>query len=100
MEILDASGTDYLYDLDIRDYNLWVKEKLPVILILFDASQRRAYWLAVQQYFSRDVAHQPKKGAKTVRIRVPRRQAVNGRAIATMRELKWAAIRQEQEEES
>ena len=69
-------------------------------LILFDATRSRAYWLAVQQYFSLEVTHQPKKGAKSVRIRVPRRQAVNGRAIAKMRELKWAAIHQAQGEES
>lgn len=100
METLDASSTDYLYDLDIRDYNLWIKEKLPVILILFDASRRCAYWLAVQQYFNEDIARRPKKGAKTVRIRVPKRQTVNGRAIAKMRELKWEAIRQEQGEGS
>jgi len=98
MEALAASGTDYVYDLDIRDYNLWVKEKMPVIFILFDASRRRAYWLAVQQYFKESVALQPKKGAKTVRIRVPRRQTVNGRAVAKMRELKWQAIHQEKGE--
>ncbi len=94
-ETLEASGTDYLFDLDIRDYNLWIKEKTPVILILFDASRRRAYWCAVQEYFKGDSARQPKKGAKRVRIRVPRGKAVNGRAIAKMRELKWAAIHQE-----
>jgi len=99
-ETLEASGTDYLYDLDIRDYNLWIKEKMPVVLILFDASRRRAYWLAVQQYFKEDVARQPKKGAKTVRVRVPMRQAVNSRAVAKMRELKWQAIRQEKGEGS
>jgi hypothetical protein len=96
-ERLDASGADYLYDLDIRDYNLWIKEKMPVILVLFDASSRRAYWLAVQQYFREDIARRPRKGAKTVRIRVAKRQTVNDRAIAKMRELKWQAIHQEQE---
>lgn len=100
METLDASGTDYVYDLDIRDYNLWLREKSPVILSLFDASRRRAYWLAVQQFFMVHAARRPKKGAKTIRIRVPKRQAVNGRAIAKMRELKWTAIHQERGEES
>jgi hypothetical protein len=99
-ERMDPSGTDYLYDLDIRDYNLWIKEKMPVILILFDASRRRAYWLVVQQYFNEKASRQPKKRAKTVRIRVPQRQVVNARAIAKMRELKWQAIHQEQGEGS
>lgn len=99
-ETLDASSSDYLYDLDLRDCNLWIKEAMPVMLVLFDASRRRAYWLAIQQYFDEDVARRPKKGAKTVRIRVSKRQAVNGKAIAKWRELKWQAIRQEQGEQS
>ncbi|MCI0457037.1 MAG: DUF4365 domain-containing protein [Gemmataceae bacterium] len=97
-EALDESETNYLYDLDIRDYNLWVREKMPVIFILFDASRRRAYWLTVQEYFQADVARRPKPGAKSVRIRVPKRQAVNRRAIRTIRQLKQAAIELEKEE--
>jgi hypothetical protein len=64
---------------------------VPVILILFDAARRQAYWLHVQGYFREALARQPKKGAKTVRARVPMRQKVNHRAIAKLRELKWEA---------
>jgi hypothetical protein len=92
METLDASGTNYVYDLDIRDYNLWIRESMPVVLALFDASRRRAYWLGVKEYFNAGVARQPKKGARSVRIRVPKRQIVNGRAIAKMRALKRAVV--------
>src|SRR5205085_10654458 len=35
MQRLGASGADYVYDLDVRDHNLWTREKMPVILILF-----------------------------------------------------------------
>jgi len=90
-ETLEAVGADYVFDLDIRDYNLWMIEEMPVILILFAASRRRAYWLCVQNYFSKDEARQPRKGAKTVRVRVPRRQPVTQRAVATWRDLKWQA---------
>jgi uncharacterized protein DUF4365 len=90
-ESLHTIGPDYVFDLDVRDYNLWKLEKTPVILILFDASRRRACWLSVQNYFSEDAARRPKHGAKTVRVRVPRRQAVSRRAVAKMRDLKWAA---------
>jgi hypothetical protein len=78
----------YVFDVDIRDYHLWTKEEMPVVLILFDASRRKAYWLAVQRYFQEDVARRPKKGAKTVRVRVPKRQTLNRAAIETMRKLK------------
>jgi hypothetical protein len=90
-EALQAVGPDYVFDVGIRDYNLWMLERMPVILILFDAGRRRANWLWVQRYFSEDGTRRPKKGAKTVRVHVPKHQVVNRRAIAKMRDLKWAA---------
>jgi len=89
-ETLHKTGSGYVFDLDIRDYNLWMLEKTPVLLILFDAGRKRAYWLAVQRYF-RDSGRKPKKGAKTVRVRVPARQVVNRRAVTRWRTLKRAA---------
>ena len=90
-ENLPAVGGNYVFDLDIRDYNRWTRETWPVILILFDASRRRAFWLHVQRYFRENVARRPKKSAKKVRVRVPKRQVVNRRAIAKMRDLMWEA---------
>jgi hypothetical protein len=87
-ETLKAVGAIYAFDLDIRDYNLWMVEELPVFLVLFDASRRRAWWLDVQRYFHENANRRPKKGAKKVRVRIPRRQIMNRRAIATMRDLK------------
>jgi Domain of unknown function (DUF4365) len=92
-ESLQTVGANFVFDLDIRDYNLWLLEEMPVILNLFDASRRRAYWLAVQRYFSEDASRQPKKGAKTVRVRVPKRQIVNRWAIAKWRDLKREELR-------
>src|SRR5262249_27317104 len=97
MEQLEESGREYVYDMDIRDYNLWMREEAPVILVLFDATRRWAYWLAVQRYFREVVAHRPRKGAKTVRVRVPQRQVVNRRAIAAMRALKRESALRETE---
>src|ERR1700722_18996461 len=45
---LSAVESHYVFDLDLRDYNLWMLEEWPVILVLYDASRRRAYWLPVQ----------------------------------------------------
>jgi hypothetical protein len=99
-ETLRVVGSDYVFDVDIRDFHLWMLEEMPVILILFDASRRRAFWLHVQGYFGDDAVQQPKKGAKTVRVRVSARQVVNRRAIAKMRELKSEAIGSPKGEES
>jgi hypothetical protein len=90
-ETLPAVGAEFVFDLDIRDYNLWMAEKFPVILILFDASRRRAYWLDVQRYFHGEAAHRPKGGAKSIRVRVPARQTVTRRAVARMRARKGEA---------
>src|SRR3954453_16364916 len=87
-ESLEAVGSDYVFDVDIRDYNLWMLERMPVILILFDASRRRPFWLFFQSYFHEDAARRPKKTAQSVRVRVPKQQTVNRQAIAKMRDLK------------
>jgi hypothetical protein len=88
-ESLPLTGSYHYYDLDIRDYNLWIFQNVPVILILYDAIRRKAYWVDVQQYFADNPGRRPEKGAKSIRVRVPRRQVVNRRAIANMRALKW-----------
>jgi hypothetical protein len=88
MESLKAIGSDYVFDVDIRDYNLWINEDMLVILVLYDALRRRAVWLPVQPYFEADPRRRAKGGRKTVRVRVPRSQYVNDRAIARIRELK------------
>jgi len=77
-----------VFDLDVRDLNLWMLELSPVFLVLFDASRRKAYWLHVQGYFRQDRVRRPRKSGKTVRVRVPRRQAVNRRAVGFMRQIK------------
>lgn len=86
VEVLQRFDSDYVFDLDIRDYNLWRRERSPVFLVLFDASRRKAYWLYTQRYFQDQASRQPKPHAKTVRVRVPQHQAIQRRAIARMRE--------------
>jgi hypothetical protein len=84
-ETLTPFEESYAFDLDIRDYNLWRIERMSVILVLFDAAKRRAYWLHVQHYFEGNPARLPRKGAKTVRVWVGKHQVVNRRAVAKMR---------------
>jgi hypothetical protein len=93
-ETLEESATAYVFDLDIRDYHLWRIEPMPVFLILFDVARRQAYWLYVQRYFAEDSSRRPKKGAKTVRVRVPKSQAFGRRAVRRMRVHKQEALAQ------
>jgi hypothetical protein len=89
-ESLVRSGENCAFDLDVRDYNLRKVERFPVILVLFDATERRAYWVHVQDYFAGSPPRRPKKRAKTIRVLVPRRQVVNRRAVARWRIAKGA----------
>lgn len=93
-ENLKASGDKFVFDMDLRDYARWMRELMPVILILFGASKRRAYWLYVQRYFDEDPSRKPRQGVRTVRVRVPRRQAVSRTAIKTMRAYKQRVLQQ------
>src|SRR5262245_45599244 len=85
-EALTRSGPNFAFDLDVRDYNLWMTEKSPVLLVLFDASKRKAYWLFVKQYFKDDESRRPRRGAKTVRVCVPRRQVVTRKGVGLWRD--------------
>ena len=86
-EHLKEVGRACVYDLDIRDYNLWMTEQTLVVLVLFDAIRRRAYWLAVKRHFVENEDRRPAKGAKWVRVRIPKRQRMNRQAIADLRVL-------------
>jgi hypothetical protein len=99
-ESFGEQATDCMFDLDIRDYNLWMREKEPVILILYDASKRQAYWLAIQRYFQDNADRRPRKASKTVRVRVSKKQIVNQGAIASMRGLKSLTHHGEREEDA
>jgi hypothetical protein len=87
-ESLHRGGAGFAHDIDLRDYNLWNLELMPVILVLFEATKRRAWWVHVQGFFQESDERKPAKGAKSVRINVPARQQINLRAIAQLRGIK------------
>jgi hypothetical protein len=91
---LGASGEAIAFDVDIRDYNMWTAEPMPVILVLYGAIRRRAHWLYVQQYFAEDASRRPRRGAKTVRVRVPKRQLLSRAAVRKMRAYKQEVLEQ------
>lgn len=93
-EGLSNSGNDLAHDVDVRDYALWSAELMPVVLVLFDVSKRRAYWLYVQRYFAENALRKPKPDAKSVRVIIPTRQVVSRAAIRKLREFKQAVQEQ------
>jgi hypothetical protein len=89
-----SSGVEYVFDLAIEDYNLWIEEPMPVLLVLFDAQKRRAFWLYMQRYFGPDPSRKPRKGAKTVRVFIPLQQRFGRRTVVLMRSWKRKILEQ------
>jgi Domain of unknown function (DUF4365) len=85
---LDSDGASYWFNLDIRDYNLWIKESNSVFLILYEASSMRAYWLYFQRCVSSKHAPKPKKDAKTICVKIPRVNRVKTSFFRHARHLK------------
>jgi hypothetical protein len=65
--------------LDERDVNAWRGDLMPVILILYDAVADKAYWLHVQDYFSR--RRSVRTSGATTTVYLPISQIVDEAAI-------------------
>ncbi len=89
-----ARAGAWAFDVKVADYNLWKREPSPVFLVLYDASQSEAYWLYVQQYFAEDSARKPRKGAKQVRVWVPKSNVVDQEFARYLHEQKSRILEQ------
>jgi hypothetical protein len=68
---LSVTEAGIVFGVDVRDYNLRMKEHVPVFLIVYDAIEKRAFWLYVQNYFGSEASRRPREGARTVRVYIP-----------------------------
>ena len=75
-------------------YNLWVKARMPVLLILYDAREKKAYWLYVQAYFAEDPSRRPRGGVKTLTARIPLANEFTEGTVDYMRARKAAILAQ------
>jgi hypothetical protein len=65
----------------------WLLEWVPVVLILYDATAERAYWLAVQEYArQRDI--DPDTEGESVTLAVPLANVFDPAAVRVVRDLK------------
>jgi hypothetical protein len=85
-------GQFILFNIYIKHYHHWIKQVMPVFLVLYDARKVRAYWVYVQAYFSSDEVRKPRANAKTVAIRVPVKNRFNRRTVEYMRKKKAALL--------
>ena len=72
----------------------WLTEPLPVILVVYDTSTNRAYWLYVQAYFERLTGFSIHEAGKRVTIHVPITNLVNETAIRRFRDFKQRVLSQ------
>ena len=70
---------------------------MPVILVVYDALEDRAYWLYVQAYFA---ALKEFRFGRTVTVYVPRENVFSESAVAAFRELRREVIWQIEEGQS
>jgi Domain of unknown function (DUF4365) len=82
----DRTNAYFVFRMRLEDYNLWIHEPLPVFLILYNAIEKRAYWLDIQDYFFVDPKRCPKKGAQSVTVFVPVIKEVDSGFIAYVRQ--------------
>jgi hypothetical protein len=80
--------------IEIKHYNLWIKARMPVFLVLYDARDQKAYWLYVQAYFAEDPSRRPRAGAKTVTVRIPAENEFTEATVDYMRARKAAILAQ------
>jgi Domain of unknown function (DUF4365) len=91
---ISSSGDEIIFDVAVQDYNLWMKETMPVLLVVYDAQKRRAWWLYMQRYFAEEPAPRPKEGARTTRVYIPMRQRFGRRIVSAMRTWKRDILEQ------
>jgi hypothetical protein len=69
--VKNAAGTEFIFSLDVRDYNAWRNEPMPVFLALYDVAADEAFWLYCQSYFKSDLRFGVPLTTKTVNVRIP-----------------------------
>lgn len=57
------------FPVETKHYEFWMKQTMPVFLIVYDAQKVKAYWLYVQAYFKS--RKKPKKNVATITVHVP-----------------------------
>ncbi len=69
-----------LVRLERKDVLAWIAEAYPVILVLYDATGDRAYWLSIQKYFA-DRDRFAKLSGATITVGIPTANLLNDNAM-------------------
>jgi hypothetical protein len=89
-----ADGSYISFSVEVKHFHSWIKEPMPVFLILYDARAASAYWLYFQEYFSSGQGKKPGKKARSVTVRIPAKNRFTAETVDYMRERKALILQQ------
>lgn len=76
-----------------RDLLFWLNERMPGILVVYDAMQERAWWLHLQEALRRIKHKKPSRPAASVTFHIPLGNPLDEAAIRRFAKLRDAALR-------
>lgn len=82
-----AQKNAFAFDLSKQDLELWLYEKVPVLIILYDATTDTSYFIELQEYFNKHKL-ELQNISKFVRIYIPLDNVFNAAAVQFVRQLK------------
>ncbi len=77
--------------LEQRDVRFWLNELMPVILVVYDEREQKAYWLHVQAHFA---SRSQWRFGRTVTVDIPTNQVLSQSAVRTFREFRQQILAQ------
>jgi len=76
------------------DLELWLREPMPYILVVYDAQADVAYWLYVQAYFERLQGFNLDRVGRTVTVHIPKANVLDESAIRRFARFKERMLEQ------
>ncbi len=71
-----------------KDLAGWLRQTLPVILVVYDVIADRAYWIHVQNYFAAQSGFNLFAAAQTITVRVPQHNVLSPTSVRHFAELR------------
>ncbi len=88
-------GTYVSFSIQAKHYHYWMKQPMPVFLLVYDARKIQAYWLYVQAYFKLHKVEKPKRNSGSVTVHVPVQNMLNDQTVDYMRQKKAEVLEAE-----
>lgn len=83
-----------LFRIERADLIRWLAEPMPVILVVYDAKNDRAWWLYIQQYFKAQPEFNLFRAGKTIAIEIPIARRLDADAMQQFRQFRTNVITQ------